>query len=76
MSSRAAASRELAAPPSGAPRGICPAWAASASRASPTQAAGFLKIPGGENPLDRTWIHPESYAVATRLLEKLGFSPG
>jgi protein Tex len=40
-----------------------------------TQAAGFLKIPGGENPLDRTWVHPESYAVATRLLEKLGFAP-
>ena len=25
------------------------------------QAAGFLKIAGGDNPLDRTWIHPESY---------------
>ena len=40
-----------------------------------TQAAGFLKIHDGENPLDRTWIHPESYGVATRLLEKLGFTP-
>ncbi|SIO44044.1 uncharacterized protein SAMN05444166_4743 [Singulisphaera sp. GP187] len=39
-----------------------------------TQAAGFLKIRDGEHPLDRTWIHPESYEVATRLLEKLGFS--
>ena len=28
------------------------------------QAAGFLKIAGGENPLDATWIHPESYEVA------------
>ena len=28
------------------------------------QAAGFLKIPAGDNPLDATWIHPESYAVA------------
>ena len=37
-----------------------------------TQAAGFLKIPEGGNPLDRTWVHPESYEVATRLLEKLG----
>ena len=37
-----------------------------------TQAAGFLKIPDGGHPLDRTWIHPESYEVATRLLEKLG----
>ena len=40
-----------------------------------TQAAGFLKLREGENPLDGTWIHPESYAVATRLLEKLGFGP-
>ncbi len=40
-----------------------------------TQAAGFLKIPGAANPLDRTWIHPESYEVATKVLEKLGFAP-
>ena len=39
------------------------------------QAAGFLKIPEGAHPLDRTWVHPESYAVATQILEKLGFSP-
>ncbi len=36
------------------------------------QAVGFLKIQGGGNPLDGTWIHPESYAVAERVLEKLG----
>jgi uncharacterized protein len=40
-----------------------------------TQSAGFLKIREGEHSLDRTWIHPESYEVATRLLEKLGFTP-
>jgi len=40
-----------------------------------TQAAGFLKIRAGENPLDRTWVHPESYPAATRLLERLGFTP-
>jgi uncharacterized protein len=40
-----------------------------------TQAAGFLKLRGSDNPLDRTWIHPESYAAATSLLEKLGFTP-
>jgi uncharacterized protein len=40
-----------------------------------TQAAGFLKIPGAENPLDRTWVHPESYPTALKLLEKLGFTP-
>jgi uncharacterized protein len=39
------------------------------------QAAGFLKISGGDNPFDRTWIHPESYPVAQRLLAELGFSP-
>ncbi len=32
------------------------------------QAAGFLKIPGGVNPLDDTFIHPESYAATERLI--------
>ena len=36
--------------------------------------AGFLKIVGGDNPLDATWIHPESYELATKILEKLGFA--
>ena len=36
------------------------------------QAAGFLKIAGGDNPLDATWIHPESYPVAEKVLTKLG----
>lgn len=40
-----------------------------------TQAAGFLKIPGGEDPLDTTWIHPESYAIARQILADLGFTP-
>lgn len=39
------------------------------------QAAGFLKITGGENPLDGTWIHPESYSVANRVLAAIGSSP-
>ena len=30
------------------------------------QAAGFLKIRDGNNPLDATWIHPESYELAQR----------
>jgi uncharacterized protein len=38
-----------------------------------TQSAGFLKLPGGENPLDKTWVHPESYAQALKALENLGF---
>lgn len=32
------------------------------------QCAGFLKIPNGENPLDNTFIHPESYDATTKLL--------
>lgn len=35
------------------------------------QAIGFLRIPEGENLLDRTGIHPESYEVASSLLQKL-----
>lgn len=35
------------------------------------QAAGFLKIAGGPEPLDNTFIHPESYPVARQLLERL-----
>jgi uncharacterized protein len=40
-----------------------------------TQAAGFLKISSGAEPLDKTWIHPESYPVAHRVLENLSLSP-
>jgi uncharacterized protein len=39
------------------------------------QAAGFLKIVGSDQPLDATWIHPENYEAAQRLLEKLGVDP-
>ncbi len=35
------------------------------------QAAGFLKIPGGENSLDDTFIHPESYQVCRKLIDRL-----
>ena len=35
------------------------------------QAAGFLKIPDGEDPLDNTWIHPESYGYARHVLEAI-----
>lgn len=41
-----------------------------------TQAAGFLRVVGGDQPLDATWIHPESYPAAAALLERLGFAPG
>jgi len=33
------------------------------------QCAGFLKIPGSDNPLDNTWVHPEHYALASEILE-------
>ena len=33
------------------------------------QAVGFLKIPNGENPLDNTFIHPESYTAVETLLK-------
>lgn len=35
-----------------------------------TQAAGFLRIRNGENPLDNTAVHPESYDVAKQLYKK------
>lgn len=38
------------------------------------QSAGFLKVIGGDNPLDATWVHPESYDVAVRVLDGLGSS--
>lgn len=37
------------------------------------QCAGFMRIAGGENPLDGTSVHPESYEVAKKLLETLGY---
>jgi uncharacterized protein len=40
--------------------------------AAHVQAAGFLKITNGSNPFDSTWIHPESYEVAAKVLERLG----
>ncbi len=39
------------------------------------QCAGFLRISGGSNPLDATSVHPESYEAASRLLEKMGYTP-
>ena len=38
------------------------------------QAVGFLRIPDGDNILDATGIHPESYNVANSLLKELGMS--
>ena len=38
------------------------------------QCAGFMRILGGENPLDATSVHPESYEAAEKLLDKLGLT--
>lgn len=39
------------------------------------QCAGFMRIQGGDNPLDATGVHPESYDAAEKLLKKQGFQP-
>ncbi|MDH3443364.1 MAG: helix-hairpin-helix domain-containing protein, partial [Deltaproteobacteria bacterium] len=36
------------------------------------QAAGFLRINDGDNPLDRSSVHPEAYAVVERILARVG----
>ena len=38
------------------------------------QCAGFLRIQNGDNPLDATSVHPESYEAAMKLLRKLGLT--
>jgi len=38
------------------------------------QCAGFLRIPEGENILDNTSVHPESYSAAIKLLELMGYT--
>ena len=36
------------------------------------QAAGFLRVAGGENPLDASAVHPEAYPVVERILADIG----
>jgi uncharacterized protein len=36
------------------------------------QAAGFLRVRGGKNPLDASAVHPERYAVVERIISDLG----
>ena len=36
------------------------------------QAAGFLRIADGDNPLDRSSVHPEAYPVVEKILAKIG----
>ena len=37
------------------------------------QCAGFMRISGGDNPLDATSVHPESYEAAKKLLDVMGY---
>ena len=37
------------------------------------QCAGFIRVPGGKNPLEITGVHPESYEVAKELLKTIGY---
>ncbi len=37
------------------------------------QCAGFMRISDGDNPLDKTSVHPESYEAAEKLLKKVGY---
>lgn len=39
------------------------------------QCAGFMRIMDGDNPLDATAVHPETYEAAEKLLKKQGFAP-
>ena len=40
------------------------------------QAAGFLRITGGDNPLDASAVHPESYSLVESILDDLGADIG
>jgi uncharacterized protein len=40
------------------------------------QAAGFMRVQNGTNPLDSSAIHPESYEIAESILERAGLSAG
>jgi transcriptional accessory protein Tex/SPT6 len=38
------------------------------------RSVAYCWVYGGDNPLDATWIHPESYDAARRLLDRIGSS--
>src|SRR5258708_40150197 len=39
------------------------------------QSAGFLRIPGAENPLDNSSVHPESYYVVEKMAKDIQVTP-
>ena len=46
---------------------------AKLGKAAFEQCAGFIRIPGGSNPLEITAVHPESYEIAENLLKQIGY---
>ena len=46
---------------------------AKLGKAAFEQCAGFIRIPGGNNPLEITAVHPESYEIAENLLKQIGY---
>ena len=46
---------------------------AKLGKAAFEQCAGFIRIPGGTNPLEITAVHPESYEIAENLLKQIGY---
>ncbi|HJE26364.1 Tex family protein [Limosilactobacillus pontis] len=40
------------------------------------QSVGFLRIPAGDNPLDNTDVHPESYDIAAKIMKDTGIAVG
>jgi uncharacterized protein len=45
------------------------------SKSAFEQAAGFLRVPGAENPLDNTGVHPERHAALEAFAKKIGKEP-
>jgi len=39
------------------------------------QCAGFIRLPDGDNPLENTPVHPESYDIAEKILQRVGAAP-
>ena len=46
---------------------------AKLGKAAFEQCAGFIRIPGGTNPLEITAVHPDSYEIAENLLKQIGY---
>ena len=56
------------------PASSCSRWPGSATSGS-RRRPGSSRLRDGDDPLDGTWIHPESYPLARQVLTELGFTP-